>query len=600
MTNRSSTARNRRPRRAFTLVELLVAIGAVALVAVGIAAIFESIGDTVSGGRRVSQLNQYAALIERQMRADFGAMSRDGVLVIKHNYADADGDGVIDLTGSSDHVLNAPTQRAGDGRIRRTDELLFFTRGDFTSARTPVVPGFNARANEAMIYYGHGIRLDPVEDVVGRNMGGGQVRYDRPQVSDGVFSNSPGAVDGDRRFDAERALGYLDSSYTTNPNRFAGDWTLLRHVTLLGQPNSADRNLPVDNAFWDDLGFRTSGRFAALDSEVQLGSQPAAASAFSHVAAVLPQDLDFPFIRTEVNADRERLPSRASGLVDAATSDLAEIRRIIMDAGEFPWEVFADPAMLDPTGPAYILDDEYSATLNLNDPNNNLLHMHAWMQDLLPVVHDQRSPIASPDGVRVRYETQVPDYVGTLTIYSDDRTSRYPFIQNFRLADQRMLGSSVFVPRCTEFIVEYSFGQTVQDQNNPFFGQLIWYGLQRQLDAEDGSPYDVVRPYPFDTTSGLEVPYQMPYSRLDGTPGSRLLTPEMLYGVEEPFNAESLVAHFGYNDPTYSPQNQDDPATVPWPWPKLIRVTMTLADPIDPSIEQSFQFVFETPEGDAL
>src|SRR5690606_39962778 len=37
-------------RRAFTLVELLVAVGAVALIAVGLAAGFGSVGDTVTGG----------------------------------------------------------------------------------------------------------------------------------------------------------------------------------------------------------------------------------------------------------------------------------------------------------------------------------------------------------------------------------------------------------------------------------------------------------------------------------------------------------------------------------------------------------------------
>ena len=152
----------RRFNRAFTLVELIVAIGAIALVAVGIAAIFESIGRTVAGGRRVNQLNEYAAMIERQMRSDFESMTRDGVLVIKHDFADADGDGVIDLNpiNSPDRVLNSPLQRADEARLRRIDQLLFFARGDFTSARAPMVPGLNASSNEAMIYYGHGMKLE--------------------------------------------------------------------------------------------------------------------------------------------------------------------------------------------------------------------------------------------------------------------------------------------------------------------------------------------------------------------------------------------------------------------------------------------------------
>ena len=72
--------------RAFTLVEMVVAIGAVGLVAVGLAAIFNSVGKTVSGGRRVSQLNTYSSLIESQMRRDFQNMSRDGFLVIRQQW----------------------------------------------------------------------------------------------------------------------------------------------------------------------------------------------------------------------------------------------------------------------------------------------------------------------------------------------------------------------------------------------------------------------------------------------------------------------------------------------------------------------------------
>jgi type II secretory pathway pseudopilin PulG len=590
------THRHRQARAGgFTLIELIVAIGAVALIAVGIAAVFESIGRTVSGGRRVNQLNQFAALIERQMRADFEAMTRDGVLVLRHDFADANGDGVIDLGDNSpDAVLNAPTQTADEARVRRIDQILFFARGDFTSARWPLIPGVNASANEAKIWYGHGMRLDPIEDYRGRDIGGsGNPLFERPQVNDGAPS---------RPFLDERALGFSEPGYTTNPNRYAADWALLRQVTILAQPNSADLNLTTDPGYWSDLGFRTNGRAAALDSEIQLGGQPAASHAFSHLASVLPVSLPRAYARREVNADQPRRPFPGSGIVDAATTDLAEIRRVIMDVGVFPWVAASNPDIFDPQSGNFVFDDAYNASLNLNDLNNNLLHMHAWMQDLLPVMHDQRSPVSSPPGVRARFEDQLPDYVATLRTYSDDATSRYPFIQNFRLTDQRVLGSSVFVPRCTEFIVEYSFGRTVEDINSPFFGQLVWHGLQREVEI-GGEAFDAVRPYPYDTTTGEVTSYQMSYTRRDGSRGTRELSPALLYGLDAGnplFDATSLTAHFGYNDPTFTPADDNDPATVPWPWPTLIRVTLTLADPVDPAIEQTFQFVFETPEARAF
>src|SRR4051812_43692171 len=81
----------------FTLIEIVVAVGAVALVAVGLASIFDSVGKTVTGGRRLSVLNTYGSLIESQMRRDFEAMTRDGFLVIRQQWVDsgATPDGVI-------------------------------------------------------------------------------------------------------------------------------------------------------------------------------------------------------------------------------------------------------------------------------------------------------------------------------------------------------------------------------------------------------------------------------------------------------------------------------------------------------------------------
>ena len=599
----------RRFNRAFTLVELIVAIGAIALVAVGIAAIFESIGRTVAGGRRVNQLNEYAALIERQMRSDFESMTRDGVLVIKHDFADADGDGVIDLnpTNSPDRVLNSPLQRADEARLRRIDQLLFFARGDFTSARAPMVPGLNASSNEAMIYYGHGMKLDPLLDPPNRTLGGGRVEYRRPQLNDG-YRSAPGP-DGKpgRAFPEERALGFTESSYTTNPNRYAENWSLLRQVTLLAQPNSSDLDLPEPNdPFWTQQ--LRLDRVTALDSDIQLGGQPAATSVFSHLAATFPLDYSAPYIRAYRGGDQNRAPSRASGLVDAATTDLAEIRRIIMDAGQFPWVVAGNTFYFDPTDPNYILDDQYQADLNLSNPVNNLLHMHAWMEDLFPVITDRRSPLANPVGVRARYEESLPDYVGTLSTYTDARTRKYPFIQKFRLTDQRMLSNAVFVPRCTEFIVEYSFGETVTDDTSPFYGQLVWHGLARSLQNTGNSGF-AAQPYPYwnDPVTGdpYAFPHNQSYVKLDGSIGTRTLPQALLYGrsanQNQVLNYESLTAYFGYNDPTYTPANPDvDPTTLPWAWPKLVRITMTLADPVDPSIEQTFQFVFETPEGRAF
>src|SRR5690606_34179786 len=119
----------------FTLVELLVAVGAVALIAVGLAAVFGSVGDTVTGGRSVSGFTAYASLLERQLRDDIAKMSRDGFLVIVNQ--EAEGGAEIEL------YPGQPQARGGrvlshQQRPRRIDEMLFFRTGEFVSGREPL------------------------------------------------------------------------------------------------------------------------------------------------------------------------------------------------------------------------------------------------------------------------------------------------------------------------------------------------------------------------------------------------------------------------------------------------------------------------------
>lgn len=565
------------PRRGigFTLIELIVAIGAMALIAVGIASIFEAVGRTVSGGRRVSNLNQYAALIERQMRDDFQAMTRDGVLLIRNQEVNYGAPIPLHIDDTSP-------------RTRRADQLIFFVRGDFSSARSPLIPGVNATSKEAMIHYGHGMRLDPIEDYATTP------GYEAPEVDDGRFPLPTGASP----YREELGLGVPDAPEPREdePNRYASDWTLNRWVRLLVPPASAMQDLPQDPAVWTDLGLAPIN---AIDSEIQIAGQPAAPSAFTTLAARFPTSSFFPgnFIRG-AGGDTDRRPTSASGLVDILTTDLAEIRRIIMDAGGYPWDVASETDLFDPSAPAgSLLNDVYDHT------GPDLPFIQAWMDDLFPTNPHPRFTL-NPDqtNIRPRSEPALPDLTGTLTAYDYGTTGAPVFVQNFRLADQQILGSAVFVPRCTEFIVEYSFGQVVDNDTLPQHGQLVWFGKERTLTI-DGNTFNVVTPYPDDTTDPTNNPrlYAMPYTRLDGSQATRVLQPGMLYDALNPNNPpEVLTAHFGYTDPTYLPGDPLlDPATVPWAWPKLIRITISLADPSDPSIEQTFQFIFETPEADA-
>jgi hypothetical protein len=67
---------------------------------------------------------------------------------------------------------------------------------------------------------------------------------------------------------------------------------------------------------------------------------------------------------------------------------------------------------------------------------------------------------------------------------------------------------------------------------------------------------------------------------------------------------DTLYWTFGYFDATFAPGQApftapNQPALMPVPWPKLVRITISLADPADPETEQTYQFVFQVPEGRA-
>ena len=92
--------------------------------------------------------------------------------------------------------------------------------------------------------------------------------------------------------------------------------------------------------------------------------------------------------------------------------------------------------------------------------------------------------------------------------------------------------------------------------------------------------------------------------------GSYPVYPEVIHGVtltglgtSSP-NALSLVSYFGYTLPFFDPDDPDGDTNTPdaaasdtldWPWPELIRVTVSLNDPGDETIERTFQYVFPTP-----
>lgn len=590
-------------RRGFTLVETLVAIGAVALISVGIAAIFQSVGRTVTTGRRVSNFSQFATLVERQMRADVSRMTRDGYLVIHHQYA-------CDLNGRRINVLPYEGAPASAARQRRIDEILFFAKGDFTSAREPMSPGVIARSGTAAIYYGHGAVWPAGFDSLGNI-------WRRPEVNSIPTVTAP------------LTLGYrpgATASVEEFPNQFSSSWNLLRHVTLLAPLASTETRYAPSGAF----GYPANSPFL-IDQDTQIALQPAAISLFRTLSRMNLGAGGGPVVGPGIRPLREstsgglltRRPLRSTGLVDIATTDLAEIRSIsqsmaksnktdilrpgdIAGAGRFEnfrkqqIEEDANDPVRRPGGFNVIprLTRNNIESPSANPDRNVLSNIQSWMREAFPAnsFGDPSSLAAESEVyIRMRAEQVPPDYFTASSLVDDlERT--------YRRADQLMLTSSVFVPRCSELIIEWSFGQA--DTN----GRLVWYGGKET----PGIAGNTIRLYPgLPSLKTNDAAWYRPFSSLPASAGAardHRFSPYLIYDAAalanfEPATAAAVAnaqatAHFGYIDPTWpgaATPSASEPRTLPWAWPKLIRVTMTLSDPVDAAIEETFQFVFDVP-----
>jgi type II secretory pathway pseudopilin PulG len=591
------TGRNaRRSRSAFTLLEALIAVAALGLLAVGVASIFDATGKTVQTGRTLSSFNAYASLIEQQLRADIAKMTPDGFLVIRNEMADRTGDGNITLPTNNQTVsVDAVPLYDGDerARMRRIDELMFFAKGEFVTARPALHKDYIARSDAARIYYGHGqkarqnLTAPPAPPTPPTDW------YYLPEL-DGVIWNT-NTTDPDARLGRSNPGAPFNPP---NPNAYASDWILLRQVTLLAPPRTSEI-LPSGTVFgW------AANDVILEDNPNQISLQPATSHVFRRLSGLFPNPTSTSMIRLNPR------PTSDSGLVDIAASDLPLIRSIVTTASKFPNQAgnrFFDPtANTDPN--EFVSNDGVDGVYTQfgtgsSDPDV-IDRMRSWMMDAMPA---NSMDLTVANRRRIRCELSPRNYLGALATQwgggpAGDAQAAY------RAADQVMLSASNFLPRCTEFIVEFSFGKTWPSDptstqppyNAAYAGQLVWHGMLRRVGTQD-----VARPY--DNTFALHST-SLPYSRINGTVVNHPVLTRLIHGVDPnrlPGAGLPIESCFGYFDPTFDPDADDDgklesandsaSPTLPWPWPKLIRVTLSLADPNDPSIERTFQFVFEVP-----
>lgn len=577
--------------RGFTLIEILVAVGAVALIAVGLAAVFDSVGKTVSGGRKLSRYNALSTQIEQQLRRDINSMTRDGILMIRQQFSSAITNNGLTQSGvflsERDQDISLPA------RPRRIDELVFFARGEFIQSAEPISPEYIATSDTARIYYGHGQRRvdsDVNYGVPGTNR---VLRYDDETGICGL-----GLSNGIR--------GQLLGGLLGN-NRFAGDWALLRQQSLLINPSLTRRDLPA-------VGAVPRNSPLLQDSAWQIALQPAQSSLFRKVARLIPDATNRPVPASlwsqytpitgsvpNIGRPPANRPMTGSGLVEIIASDLSELRSYITTCPNGP-DLVTAYSFIDPTVTPWVAGAGWPVSGNPAD--QALVRTHRWMSEVFPTQTDAWVPVNAVDpsvsGSRIRFETKWPDPTQALPATANNQLAAA-----YARRDQTMLGSSVLLERCSEFIVEWSFGQW-----NPNLLSLVWYGGAGPVDATGQRPIsyynDAVASYhsfegftryqPFKRKRNTTPPIPTSATPLNESnlagyvPSTRLI-----YSTQTPNPLQCLTSYFGYHDPTYTPAADDQIRTIPWVWPKLIRITIRIADERDPTQEETFQYVFELP-----
>ncbi len=233
----------------FTLAELIVAVGAVALLTVGIGQIFSSVGRLVGAGNALAETDQFARALENQMRDDFESLSllrsQETFMVIRNRrLGDLNNSNALNGLEKATY-LNAEDKDAdrrdqiapyslGSRAVTvRLDEIMFIaatTADSATSQRIPPGMVSAGAANYVRIYYGHGLRppvdtrFNPLQPPSNRT---GNVPP-RMWFGDGDFGDRAGVPN-------RYAPGAADAVFqqTQGRNEFAGDWLLLRQPLFL-------------------------------------------------------------------------------------------------------------------------------------------------------------------------------------------------------------------------------------------------------------------------------------------------------------------------------------------------------------------------------
>jgi hypothetical protein len=331
-------------RRAFTVIELLVAVVVLLAVIIATSKIFNTASKVSSTGEANADVLQQGTVIEAQLRRDLQRICRDGFMAIQcvevPNGINVGAGGPLLIP---DPPLTAADIAAAGGIDEakrrfpvRCDQLVFFTAGSETSARWAgpgdlVAAGGGQQARVAMVRYGHGVQLpglpnDPLNDP--------------PQVNSPVRPIITGVVGGARApivpwtwtsVASNSRVGWRygttiePDSPRVSPNQpEARQWVLARKATLLADDGGRAIYYPepIDLALAGTQGASAAPSIFG-DRSNTTSQAPSTSDAFSYYQ----ETRDRNWISWSLNVIPS--PLLQSGWVDIAASDLDKVRRFI-------------------------------------------------------------------------------------------------------------------------------------------------------------------------------------------------------------------------------------------------------------------------------
>ena len=343
-------------RRAFTIIEMLVAVVILLAVILATSKIFNMASRVSSVGEAVADVTQQSSILEEQLKRDLGRLNANGFFAVQcvavRNdvnqvlYGDTAPllvpDPPITLTAQDLATLGGNVAQAYEAAkkqyIVRCDQLVFFTTGTEQSARWAgpgdlATFGGGQRAKATRVYYGHGVQFPQLSNYPIPTPGGSeQTSNVKPIVTGATVNGSTkpivpwtyylpsAAVKVGWRYggSTDQTPGALQVS-AAQPE--ARQWVLARRSVLLADDGGSPWFYP---------------EMMASAQPVTVTPDPSSASSIfgdkSQGATAASQSFPFEMLNRDwVPRSVNLVPNQLiqSGWVDIASSDMDAVRRVI-------------------------------------------------------------------------------------------------------------------------------------------------------------------------------------------------------------------------------------------------------------------------------